>query len=86
MPEQKDLIADVRRWYVMNGKQPVRTKGKSDEEKKLARDWNILINANLNLSDELLAQVEELLAQFDSGVDDLVAWMYEHKRYPRRSR
>ena len=69
MPEQKDL----RRWYVMNGKQPVRTKGKSDEEKKLAKEWNILIKAKLSLSDEFLAQVEELLAQFDSGVDDLDA-------------
>ena len=79
MSGPKDTIVDVRRWYDMNGKRPVRNKTDPAED-TLAKKWSKLIKHKLNLSDELLAETDELQAQFDSVVDPLEAWMNEHKR------
>ena len=70
----------------MNGKRPVGTKGKSIEEQRLAREWGALLKKRLTLPVEHLADADDLLAQFDTGVDELVAWMTEHKRSPKRNR
>ena len=85
MSGSKNVIADVRRWYDMNGKRPVRNKIARAED-TLAKKWSKLMKDKLNLSDELLAEANELQSRFDSGVDPLEAWMYEHKRGPRRDR
>ena len=85
MSGSKNVIADARRWYDMNGKRPVRNKIARAED-TLAKKWSKLMKDKLNLSDELLAEADELQAQFDTGVDRLVAWMHEHKRSPKRDR
>ena len=72
MSGSKNVIADVRRWYDMNGKRPLRNKIAPAED-TLAKKWNKLMKDKLNLSDELLAEVDELQAQFDTGVDQLAA-------------
>ena len=88
MPAQApgDVIAAVRRWFATNGQRPVGSKGKSREEQTLAREWSQLVKTKQTLSAELLAEAEDLLAQFDTDVAPLVAWMNEHKRCPKRHR
>ena len=85
MSGSQNIIADVRRWYDTNGKRPVRNKIARAED-TLAKKWSKLIKDKLTLSDELLAEAEELQARLDSGNDPLEAWMYEYKRCPRRDR
>ena len=81
-----DVIADVRRWYATNGQRPVKTRTKTREEKQLANKWNSLLINKSTLSAECLAEAEYLEAQFETGVDQLAAWVEEHKRHPRQKR
>ena len=86
MPVPEDVIADVRCWYATHGRRPVGGKEKSTAERRIARNWCQLLRNKLALSVDHLAEVEDLLAHFDTGLDPLVAWMHEHKRSPKRHR
>ena len=86
MPGPEDVIARVRCWCATYGRRPVDSKGKSKEEKRLALRWGQLVKKKLTLSADHLAEVEDLLAHFDTGLDQLAAWMHEHKRFPKRDR
>jgi hypothetical protein len=86
MPGPEDVIAAVRCWYATHGRRPVGGKEKSTAKKKIARRWGRLLQEKLTLSADHRAEVEDLLAHFDTGLDPLVAWMTKHKRSPKQHR